>query len=230
MAFFRNQLPYSLQSREVMCELYSQDLCCSFQECGEAMKFLQWTEVTSELYSQDLCFQGCGEVLGKTSRIILAFWRWGQVGGGSPLIPQSFISSKTFKLKIHERQSSYNRIFFQNIKITRTKDVSVVGWRFFIFFAESSQLTVEVLIQDFELSVCNFEIFYYGSHVSSVDYKTLVNFLQFDKTKSRPWTDFFCKEIFHLLSFCAILSTETRCLNGRYILFLSQRCIWWAAE
>ena len=30
-----------LPSSEVTSELHQQDLCCSFQECGEAMKFLQ---------------------------------------------------------------------------------------------------------------------------------------------------------------------------------------------
>ena len=53
------------------------------------------------------------------------------------MIPESFISFQMLILKIHERQSSCDTVFFPNIKITGTKDVSVVSWRFFSFFTES---------------------------------------------------------------------------------------------
>ena len=83
------------------------------------------TEVTSELFPQDLCcsFQGCGEVLGKTPlKLMWAFWSCRQISRRVSMIPKSFIfiSFQTPRLIIHESQISCNTMFFPNIKITGT--------------------------------------------------------------------------------------------------------------
>ena len=50
-----------------------------------------------------------------------------KIGGKSASLHDSKVifSFQTFRLKIHRRQSSYNTVFFLNIKITGTKDVQM---------------------------------------------------------------------------------------------------------
>ena len=72
-----------------------------------------------------------------------------------PMIPKSSSSFQTLRLKIHERQRNFNTIFFSNIKMAGTKDVSIASWSFFHFLHR--QLITDD--RSFEFSVCNFEIY-----------------------------------------------------------------------